>query len=561
MTRIRISMVVLLLAVIPSVASAGQGEDLISLVEAYYDAHLELNPIEATYIGDHRFDDRFVVDIGPEYLDATFALETDYLALVEAIDPAELNTQDRLTREMFLRARRQTLDGWDFPGHLLPVNQFHGMPQLLAALGSGESIQPFETPEDYDAWVSRARGFAPWVDQAIANLRQGMADGVVLPKELVKRTLPQLKNQVVKKPEHSAFWFPVAAFPDSLPDEDYLRVEAAYRELIMNVLVPAYDRLYRFLKDEYEGRETFGLGDLPGGREWYAYLVRTQTGSDLTPEEIHELGKREVARLDTRIAGLEKVAEDKDKGYPNTKTMLRGFEGFRIQVKPNLVKLFRRIPRTDFEIRFTPRDQQETSAGAYYVAGSPDGTRPGVFFLNARIAKRYTQGQAEALYLHEAVPGHHFQISLARELENLPRFRRFGQHTAYAEGWGLYAESLGKPLGLYRNPEQEASALRSERFRAVRLVVDTGIHARGWSRDKARDWVDQNEADRYAAMPGQALAYKMGQMKILELRAMAEKELGGKFRMKDFHQAILGSGEMPLDLLEKQVRAWVESSR
>jgi uncharacterized protein (DUF885 family) len=505
------------------------------------------------------------ITIAPEHLADSEKLERVYLEKVEAIDPRALDEPDLLTRAVFLRGRIDAIEGFRFPGHLLPVNQFMSMPGFLAQMGSGNTVQPFESVEDYDNWLKRLARWPAWVEQAIVNMRAGAEAGVTQPTAVMKKTLPQLAAHIVSDPADSLFYRPVMEMPDGIPIEDRTRLMAAYEKTIAETVVPGYRRLRDFIRDEYmpRTRSTVGLAALPQGSEWYAHAVRIQTSTDLTPQQIHEIGLTEVARIKQEISRARRApaaGSSRAGNYRSEEEMLDAYRSLRKRVDAALPGLFDRFPEADYEIRAVEKFRQRSAAGGSYMAASPDGTRPGIFYVNTRNWSYRNPIGSEALFLHEAVPGHHFQISIQRELRDLPRFRRFGNNTAYTEGWGLYAESLGRDLGLYRDPEQRIAALGSELFRAKRLVVDTGIHALGWSRRKAIDYLgSESEVERYIVLPGQALAYKIGELEIMKLRKRAEKKLGKRFDVRAFHGQVLGGGALPLDVLADKIDRWISS--
>ena len=485
---------------------------------------------------------------------------------------------------MFIRARQESIDGYEHPSHLLPVSQFFGTPNLFASLGSGTGVQPFATVEDYDNFIARADGFAVWIDQAIANMREGMDKGIVQPKVLMEKTLPQLAAHVVDDVEASVFYAPVRNMPESFSDSERERLTGAYRAMIRDVIVPAYAGLHDFIRDEYlpACRDTYGLGALPGGEAWYAYRVRVQTTTNLSPDEIHQIGLDEVARIHQEMdAIIERVGFDGDRAaffdylesdprfyVAEPEALLDGYRALRDVVHPRARELFERLPKADYEIRAVEAYREKSAAAASYRPPAPDGSRPGVFFVNTYDLKARPTWAMESLFLHEAVPGHHFQGALQIELDNLPRFRRYGGYTAYSEGWGLYAESLGFELGMYTDPYQHFGALAAELWRAIRLVVDTGLHAKGWTRQQVLDYMYANapttptravsEAERFMAIPGQALAYKVGQLKLAALRARAEDRLRSQFDIKAFHGQVLNDGAMPLDVLEAKLDRWID---
>jgi uncharacterized protein (DUF885 family) len=570
-------------------ASAAQGQAtaqrLDQLFEEYWEAWLELNPVTATFIGDPRYNDRYTVTIGPEYRQSVRALFERNIAAAEAVDPAALDEQRRLSRDLFLRDLRHELEGQRFPQHLLPLNQFYSAPNGFAMLGSGTSAQPFATVRDYGNFLQRVDGFSAWVEQAIANMREGIKAGIVQPAILMERTIPQLEAQIVATPDESSFYLPIANFPDTVPEAERERLREAYEAAISERIVPAYARLRDFIRDEYlpACRDTVGLDALPDGAAWYAHLVRNHTTTDLDPHQIHQIGLDEVARIH---AEMEKVmAEVGFEGeladffdYLNTEPefyfssreeMIEAHEALRLKADAAAPMLFERTPKAGYEIRAVEAFRERSAAKGSYQRPSADGSRPGIFYVNTYNADTRPKWDTEALFLHEAVPGHHFQRAFNLELGELPAFRRHGGVTAFAEGWGLYAESLevGQAMGFYEDPYQRFGELNAELWRAIRLVVDTGLHAKGWTREQVLEFMYANsaslptraesEAERFMAIPGQALAYKIGQLKISELRARAEGELGQRFDIREFHAQVLGQGDLPLDVLETRIDAWI----
>jgi uncharacterized protein (DUF885 family) len=560
-------------------APADRSAELDALFASYWEEALELNPLRATFIGDNRYNDRMPNVLGEEHRTKQREFAQRYLAAAEAIDPSGLDHQRALSRDIFIRDRRSELEGEKFPDHLMPLNQFRNIGNWVAQLGSGASAQPFKTVEDYENWLKRVDGFVIIADQAIANMREGMEQGVVQPKVLMEKTLPQLAAHVVGKPEESIFYRVVAEFPETVPAEEHERLRAAYVEAITTRLVPTYAKLHTFVKDEYlpACRDTVGMGGLPGGEAWYAFLVRETTTTDLSADEIHQIGLSEVARIHGEMHGvMEKVGfegdlkaffeflnTDKQFYFDTREELLAGYEALRSKADEAAPRLFSRLPRAGFEIRPVEAFREQSAAGGSYMSPSADGSRPGVFYVNTYDLSARPSWAMESLYLHEAIPGHHFQGALSIELDELPDFRRFGGYTAYAEGWGLYAEALGPEMGFYTDPYQYFGKLNAELWRSIRLVVDTGIHHKGWSRQQVLDYMYANsavqparaiaEAERYMAIPSQALAYKIGQLKISELRARAEAALGDKFDIRAFHAEILEHGELPLDVLESNI--------
>lgn len=569
-------------------AEAGAGtpsERLDRLFAGYWDAWLELNPVQATFLGDHRWDDRWPVSISPAHIRAERELLERSLAAAEAIPADALDAERQLSRELFLYELRDELAGYGFPRELIPVNQFYNPANRLAMLGSGKGPQPFETAADYEEFLGRIDGFGDWVDQAIVNMRKGMDAGIVQPAILMERTLPQLEAHMVDEPVESLFYGPVAEFPETVAEEERDRLREAYAAAITERLVPAYARLHAFIRDEYlpAARDSAGLGALPGGEDWYAWLVRHHTTTDLTPDEIHRIGLDEVERIHGAMraiqeeVGLEGDLQDFFEHlnteprfyFESREEMVAAYEALRDKADAAAPRLFSRIPEADYEIRPVERYREQSAAKGSYQRPSADGSRPGIFYLNTWRPEARPRWAAESLFLHEAVPGHHFQRSSNLELEDVPDFRRHGGVTAFAEGWGLYAESapVGEAMGFYEDPYQRFGQLNAELWRAIRLVVDTGLHAKGWSREDVLEYMYANsavletravsEAERFMAIPGQALAYKIGQLKILELRRRAEAALGDDFDIRAFHAKVLEEGDLPLDILEARIDAWL----
>jgi uncharacterized protein (DUF885 family) len=559
--------------------------ELNALVEEFFELELELNPLSATAIGDERFNDRMANSIGPEYRERSAALNREYLERVLALDPDLLQGQDRLTYETFRNSREMDLEEFDYPSHLQPMNQFYSIANNFAQLGSGTSIHPFKTVKHYDDFLGRIDDFVVIMDQAINNMKIGMQQGIVQPRILMERVLPQLEAHMTDDVEESLFYNPIREMPEEFSEADRNRLTPAYRDAISGKIVPAYERMYNFIGDEYmaAARDSVGMVGLPGGEEWYAFLVRQRTTTDLSPQEIHQIGLDEVARIHGEMrAVMDEVGFDGDLKdffeylnsddrfyYEKPEQLIEGYRDMSDHIESLAPKLFSVFPETDFEVRAVEPFREKSASGGQYRRGTPDGSRPGVFFANTYDIKARPKWAMESLFLHEAIPGHHFQISIQQEIEGLPRFRRFGGYTAFTEGWGLYAESLGKELGVYTDPYQYFGALNAELWRAIRLVVDTGLHFKGWSRQDVLDYMYANsavkearavsEAERYMAIPGQALAYKIGQLKIRELRDRAEEALGDRFDVRAFHTEVLIDGSMPLNMLEAKIDRWIEA--
>jgi uncharacterized protein (DUF885 family) len=555
-----------------------------ALFDEHFERELEMNPLQATFIGDYRYNDRLANSFSPEYRAAAQAMDEEFLARLLEIDRDELGYQDQLSYDIFRINREQSLEGNQFPFHLVPVNQFWLYTNFFVQLGSGSSAHPFKTVKDYDDFLSRADQAAVIVDQIIANMKDGMREGVVQPRILMEKVIPQVEAHIVDNVEDSLFYNPVRNMPEEFSEEDRARLTAAYEDKIASVIVPAYARLANFVGDEYlaASRETVGLYAQPNGKSWYEYMVRIRTTTDMTPDEIHQVGLDEVARIHGEMQKVmdevgfdgdlkeffEFVNSDPQFFFDEPEQLIQGYRDMADHINTLAEDLFEIFPKTDFEVRRVEPFREKTASGGSYMAGTPDGSRPGVFYANAYDLSARPRWAMESLYLHEAIPGHHFQIMLQRENEELPRFRRFGGFTAFSEGWGLYAESLGKEIGVYTDPYQYFGGLNAELWRSIRLVVDTGIHAKGWTRQQVLDYMFENsavaearavsEAERFMAIPGQALAYKVGQLKMRDIRAGAEQRLGDKFDVKAFHTQVLKDGAMPLSMLEAKIDRWVD---
>jgi uncharacterized protein (DUF885 family) len=557
--------------------------ELQRLFDDYFESMLVLNPTFATYIGDNRYNDRYVNNIGPAWREAARSLQEDALERVNAIDASTLQGQELLSYEIFKADREIALQDFEFPSQLMPMNQFYSAANSFVQMGSGSGVQPFRTVEDYENFLARVDGFLVWMEQARVNMREGISKGLTQPRILMERMIPQLESQLVSSVEESAFYMPVQNMPDSFSDEDRERLRAAYVDAIENRLIPAYRDLRDFLREEYipAARESHGINAIPGGKERYAFLVRRTTTTDLTPEDIHATGLAEVSRIHREMEGVMNQVEfegdlheffefmntDPQFFFTEREDLLEGYIALREVIDPNAPRLFNTIPEADYEIRLVEPFREKSASGGQYRGASPDGTRPGVFFANAYDLSARPKWAMEALFLHEAVPGHHFQGALTLELDDLPKFRQFGGYTAYGEGWGLYAESLGRELGAYTDPYQYFGKLNAELWRAIRLVVDTGFHYYGWTREEVLEYMYANsavaearavsEAERFMAIPGQALAYKVGQLKIQELRERAEAALGDEFDIREFHAQVLEAGELPLSVLESRIDRWI----
>lgn len=567
------------------VAQPEPGVALHELLDEHFERDLEMNPLTATFIGDYRYNDRMANSNSPEYIAELTAMDEEFLLRLLEIDRGQLGYQDQLSYDLFKISRQQSLEGNQFPFHLQPVNQFYSITNFFVQLGSGTSAHPFKTVRDYEDFLSRANDYSVIIDQIIANMKEGIQVGVTQPRILMEKLLPQIDSQIVDDPKESGFYAPVINMPEDFSDEDRNRLTAAYEDTIANTIIPAYQRISNFLGDEYisAARETVGLSAQPNGEAWYAYMVRLRTTTNMSPDEIHQIGLGEVARIHDEMHGVMEevgfegslkeffqfVNTDDQFFYDEADELIQGYRDMSDHITELSKNLFDVMPKSSFEVRRVEPFREASASGGAYQAGTPDGSRPGIFYANAYDIKARGKWAMESLFLHEAIPGHHFQIMIQRENEELPGFRRFGGFTAYTEGWGLYAESLGKELGVYTDPYQFFGGLNAELWRSIRLVVDTGIHAKGWSRQEVLDYMYANsavaevravaEAERFMAIPGQALAYKVGQLKIREIRNRAEATLGDKFSVKAFHTEVLRDGAMPLSILEAKIDHWVQS--
>ena len=570
----------------PAASAADASPDaqrLAAVVDSWYERWLELNPLDASAQGDHQYDARFGDYLSPTWLADSLANEQDSLEELRAVDPAGLSDSDRITFDAFKYGREIAIEGYRYPAELLPVDQLFGRPAQFAVIGAGGDVHPFVTVQDYDNFLARMDGFVAWVEQAINNMRSGAVKGVVQPRVVIERAIPQLSALAVEDPKESVLWRPILNLPPGLSVPDRQRIVTAWERKLGEAVLPAIRRLRDYLENDYlaHTRPSVGLSALPNGAAWYAYCVRLHTTTSLTPQQVHELGLSEVARIRAAMERLktqvghtgdlrslfEKLRGDPRFVASDAEALLAGYRDLKSRVASAMPRQFAIAPKADFEIRPVEAFREQSAASASYRPGSPDGKRPGVFYVNTWDLPSRPTYLMQAIYLHEAVPGHHFQVSLAQEMDELPRFRRHAEFTAYDEGWGLYAESLGRELGLYDDPYSELGALMMEVWRAVRLVVDTGLHSQGWTREQAIDYMRANtsigradivaEVERYIAQPGQALAYKVGEIRIRALRRESERTLGARFNVREFHTQVLAGGSLPLSVLEEQIRRWL----
>jgi uncharacterized protein (DUF885 family) len=554
------------------------GKSFNDFLESEWNYEMEQNPVRASFLGDRRWNDRWG-DQSLEAIRKNDAHTIDALARLGKINRAELSSEDQLNYDLFKKDLETDIEGAKFRAYLMPINQ-RGGPQTLDELG--ERLR-FETVKDYEDWLARLRTFPVLIEQDIALMREGARTRVMWPKVVLNRVPAQIDKQLVAKPEESPFFKPFTKFPAAISSTDRERLTKAAREAIASGVLPSFQKLKKYFVDEYlpAAFDQVGVWQMPQGAEFYAYLARRHTTTTLTPQQIHEKGLSEVARIHAEMQSiLEKVGfkgtlpefftklrTDPQFFYKTPEELLEAYRALAKRIDPNLVKVFKTLPRTPYGVTPIPDKIAPDTTTAYYNQPAADGSRAGTYFVNLYKPDTRPKWEMMALSLHEAVPGHHLQIALAQELGDIPKFRRYGGYTAFVEGWGLYAESLGEEMGLYDDPYSKFGQLTYEMWRAVRLVVDTGMHQMKWDRQRAIDFFMENapksendivnEIDRYISMPGQALAYKIGELKIKELRGRARTGIGDNFDVREFHDVVLLSGAVPLDILERNVDAWI----
>lgn len=580
-----------------SSAPNAKNERLAVLFENYYNARMAFFPIEATLNGDSLNNDRLEIDFTDGYRAKLRRFFTDYQDALLKFNRDSLNENDRISYDIFKHEMEISLQGLDrqylgtadytIDGHT-PFQQFWGLPISMGQMGSGSGTQPFNNPKDYDNWFRRASMFPEWVDSAIVYFRKGIADNYVLPEKLVIKMIPQMRDMVVRDVTKSIFWGPISKLPGNFSDSIKSSITHQYTTLIKERLSPAYSKIADFLQKEYlpKARKTTGISAVPGGSDLYSYLIRYWTTTNKTPDEIYNTGLAEVKRIRGLMDSIKNLVgfkgdlqaffaslrtDPKLMPYKTADEILQAFHNIQTKMEPQLKTMFGKVPRMKFEIRQTEAFRA-ASASAEYKQGLADGSRPGVFYIPILDPTKFniTSGM-ESLFLHEAIPGHHYQTALTIEDTSLPKFRRYLWYGAYGEGWALYCESLGKELGLYTDPYQYMGALGDEMHRAIRLVVDVGMHTKNMTREEAIKYMMDNEAiseegavaeiERYMAIPGQALSYKIGALKIRELRDKYQKELGDKFKLADFHDEFLHYGCMPLDVLERSMDEWAKKKK
>ncbi len=557
---------------------AEREKTLQTIFSDYWQDRLKHEPEFASTLGDKRYDDA-LTDESVEAYNATLERGRAFLERLGAVDTAGMTDQEKLSKDLLVRTLVLEQEGAKFKPWEMPINQFNGLHSALPQLVS--ELQ-FDNAEDYDHYITRLSKIPTAFSQITTNMMTGIDDNRVPPKYLLEKVLVQVQAIANQKPEDSPFALPLKKFPASVPAAQQAAIRTQLLGVIGKQVLPAYQRFARFLQAQYipHGRTEPGVWSLPDGKAYYAFRVRQSTTTDLTPEQIHKIGEEQVAKDEADMLVIAKKL-----GFPDLKAMqaavksnpklhptsadqlLNSYRGYLDGMRPKLPELFGRLPKAPLVVEAVPAYIEKDQAAAYYQHGTPDGKRPGTVFVNTYQCQTRSLADVEAIAYHEGLPGHHLQISIAQELTGIPEFRKHSYYTAYTEGWGLYSEHLGKDVGFYQDPYSDYGRLEADIWRAIRLVVDTGVHSQHWSRQQMVDYfhdhsaIDetnvQAEVDRYIAWPAQALGYKIGQLKFLELRAKAEKALGPKFDLKAFHDLILDSGALPLDVVEQRVDAWI----
>ena len=549
-----------------------------ALFDAEWERDMRESPETASYRGDHRFNDRWS-DVSLESIRAQQAADREALEKLRAIDRDALSEADRLSYDVFAWQLERSVERQKYNEWQRPLSQRGG---IQTAEGIAE-VLPFRDADDYRDWIKRLDAIPALVEQTTGLMREGLAAGNTPPRVLMERVPGQIESQLVDDPTESPFYKPFIRMPDSIPAAERQALQASGQKAIRDSVIPAYREFNTFFNDEYlpGTRETIAAVDMPDGKAYYDFLVGQFTTTDLTADEVHQIGLKEVARIRGEMeqvrqeigfdgdlaAFFEHLRTDPDLFYDSPEALLEAYQAMSKRIDPELVKVFKTIPRLPYGVRPIPDNIAPDTTTAYYQPGAVDGTRAGYYYVNLYKPEVRPKWEMMALSLHEAVPGHHFQFARGQELGDVPMFRRVGYFTAYGEGWGLYAERLGYDMGLYDDPYDRMGQLAYDMWRAVRLVVDTGMHSKGWSRQQAIDYFMDNspktlqdvtnEIDRYIGWPGQALAYKIGQLKISELRSDAERELGDDFDLRAFNDAVLSTGSVPLETLERHMREWI----
>jgi uncharacterized protein (DUF885 family) len=555
-------------------------------LENYQSERYTYFPLEATYAGIDGYNDQFPNFISERYRDDLRSFFQKYIDDLANYDVSRMNELDKMSYDVLKWECELGLEGLKHPTHLLPVDQMWSVNLTFGQFAGGTSAQPFASVQDYENWLKRTDGFTAWAETAIENMRKGIEKGIVLPAALVPKVIPQWESLAQGPVEDHLYFSPAKSFPDSFSTEEQERLKNAFYQMVKEKIIPINTKMANFLRNEYlpAARSSSGISALPNGNAYYDYTIRLFTTTNLSADSIFELGKSEVARIRSEMekvknqvgfkgdlkAFFDEVRSKKElMPYTDPQQVIDNFKSIHERMKPQVNAYFELVPKTPFEVRRTEAFR-EASASAEYSPGSVDGSRPGIFYVPIPDVREYNVFSDETLFLHEAIPGHHYQISLQQENVNLPTFRKSLWSSAYGEGWALYCETLGDELGLYTDPYQYFGHLGMEMHRAIRLVVDAGIHTKGWTREEAIQYSLENEAEgeasiiaeieRYMAMPGQALSYKIGQLKIIELRQKAQNEMGEAFDIRKFHNKVLETGCIPLQLLENKIDEWIANN-
>jgi len=557
---------------------AARRKALTDLLAEQWEYTLRNNPVRASMLGDKRWNDK-LEDLSQEAIDKDLAEEKKFLSRFEAMDTTGLPTQEALNKTLMVRNLKMRLEGAHFKPWEMPVSQYSGIHTNLAGLAN---VLSFQTVKDYEDFIARMKAMPVMFDQTIIQMRKGMADGLMQPRYLLEQVAQQANSIATQEPEKTPFARPFLNFPKTFSEEDQKRLRQEGLAAIRGAVLPAYVNYTRFVRDEYapKGRTEPGLWALPDGAARYQFAIRQITTTDLTPDAIHQIGLKQIEEIDSQMQAIarqlgfkdvaslnEHIKNDKSLYGTSGQQMLDLYKKYVDGMEPELPKLFGRLPKNKLEVIPMETSRSKNSVPADYTGGAPDGSRPGHINVNEYDPEHRLLLNVEAIAYHEGIPGHHLQISIAQELQDLPAFRRNGGYTAFVEGWALYSEQLGKDVGRYQDPYSNYGRLENEMWRAIRLVVDTGVHAKHWSRDQMVEYFHrytamdepnvQTEVDRYISWPAQALAYKLGQLEILKLREQARQKLGGKFDLRAFHDEILGNGALPLDVLDQEVTTWI----
>ncbi|MDH3350506.1 MAG: DUF885 domain-containing protein [Gammaproteobacteria bacterium] len=580
MHKVHLGLATLLL--LTHVAAAGPADDFSALLDEAWERHLVENPLFASELGDRRYNDRWP-DNSLDAIETRQQETRAFLQRLYGIDRSALSTAEQLNYELFRRSLQDRADLFEFNAHLLPFSHSGGVQNL----DDKATRLRFSTLKDYEDWLARLGQVDIVIKQTIDLAERGRKSGMMPPRILMQRIPDQIAMQLVDAPEASPFYKVFAELPESLTDADRQQLRLLARETIADTVLPAYRRLDKYFSGTYlpASRDSIGLSELPGGDDWYAQLVRQFTTTQMSADHIHRLGLDEVRRIrdemqeiidELDFAGsfqdfLVFLREDPQFYFDNPQDLYQAYLATSKRIDPELVRLFGKLPRMPYGVKPIPESMAADTTTAYYSRPAADGSRAGIYWVNLYKPEVRPKYEIEVLSVHEAMPGHHLQIALQQELPDIPNFRRFMGFTAFVEGWGLYSESLGPELGLYKDPYARFGALTYEMWRAVRLVVDTGIHYKGWTRQQAIDFFKDNaaktefdiinEIDRYIGRPGQALAYKIGQLRIQTIRNRAELALGDRFDIRAFHDELLGGGALPLDILEQRMDAWLQAQR